>query len=953
MIRTRCGIGKGSAGFAVLAAAMVGIVLSPVLGTEILRNSTVLVSDNFNTTAVGGNDTLGNQPHADVGAWISDDGTLNDYISNSGAQGVEEGDACLRLDHDGSNGAQLKATFPLVTTVGDTVTWRSRVYFTSGGGDDDYQFSMRTTGSGSFPDDFVVLCTIRSGVVNAYNGSAYVPTGTTIVMDQWTTWEISYTRGASTFSWLVNGAGDSAAPTLPGASGRDIGFAMFFGNGSSHGHPVYLDAPSTGAPPPNDNCANAYTATAGVYGGSTALATVDGTASCGTSNGSPDVWYKVTPTYSGTLGISTCGSGFDTVASIYSGCGGAELGCNDNCSGTPCGGTDSCLGVAVTGGSTYFIRVSGVSGATGHYVLNISVPPPPPPANDLCSAAIVITDGTYTGGTGTALNDGSNACGGTLGPDVWYAYSAPVDSVLNADLCGSSYDTVLSVHTGCPGNAGNAIACNDDCSSVPGGACNSSRSCITTNITGGVTYYLRVTGWNGGTGNYTLHVSHIPLAPPPPNDACGSAIAIGNGTVTGSTNWATNDGDAPCGSSGTAADAWYAYTATCNGVLSADTCGSTYNTVLSVHSACPGTVGNTLACNDDCSGTATSCLQVPVTSGLTYLIRVSGSSGARGDFTLHTSCGPAITTPSLPLVQSFETDAVGSTGGWETAPSLAISPPSVCTVPPPVEVIATDPSPASGGTHSLHWFEPSGSPRSAVVRRWVAPASSTTAVMKVNYDFKIVQQTNHALIPVVSGFNGSGVLNLNVYSVRFDSTTDDGLPIGWNYLDNGNWNNFIPITDTNQVIGHWFHYYAIINVGTHLVDLTITPLDVGGAGGHIIGSFQGGNPLDADVANYTGVFIFQSNIAATSELILDNLKVEIVGQEACNTPWADADGDGDVDMNDFAVFQRCFTGAATGLLPGCNCFDRNANSAVGTDDFNKFKLCGSGAGVPANPLCAP
>src|SRR5207244_2839148 len=51
---------------------------------------------------------------------------------------------------------------------------------------------------------------------------------------------------------------------------------------------------------------------------------------------------------------------------------------------------------------------------------------------------------------------------------------------------------------------------------------------------------------------------------------------------------------------------------------------------------------------------------------------------------------------------------------------------------------------------------------------------------------------------------------------------------------------------------------------------------------------------------------------------------------ACHHPFADVDNDGDVDFDDFAVFQRCFTGptdtlTSLGLLGYCHCFDRNAD----------------------------
>ena len=42
----------------------------------------------------------------------------------------------------------------------------------------------------------------------------------------------------------------------------------------------------------------------------------------------------------------------------------------------------------------------------------------------------------------------------------------------------------------------------------------------------------------------------------------------------------------------------------------------------------------------------------------------------------------------------------------------------------------------------------------------------------------------------------------------------------------------------------------------------------------------------------------------------------------CHSPiWADTDGDGDVDMDDFAVFQTCYTGANTGVSGACRCLD--------------------------------
>ena len=83
----------------------------------------------------------------------------------------------------------------------------------------------------------------------------------------------------------------------------------------------------------------------------------------------------------------------------------------------------------------------------------------------------------------------------------------------------------------------------------------------------------------------------------------------------------------------------------------------------------------------------------------------------------------------------------------------------------------------------------------------------------------------------------------------------------------------------------------------------------------------------------------------------------------CRTPFADADGDADVDMNDFAVFQRCSTGStgaalleSAGGVP-CSCFDRDQNAAVDHTDLTQFLACASAPGVPwsadLTPVCVP
>jgi hypothetical protein len=60
-------------------------------------------------------------------------------------------------------------------------------------------------------------------------------------------------------------------------------------------------------------------------------------------------------------------------------------------------------------------------------------------------------------------------------------------------LCGSSFDTTLAVFDSC---GGIELACNDDYCAL--------QSQLTIDLTAGQTYLIRVAGYNGQTGGYTL-----------------------------------------------------------------------------------------------------------------------------------------------------------------------------------------------------------------------------------------------------------------------------------------------------------------------------------------------------------------------------------------------------------------------------------------------------------------
>ncbi len=402
----------------------------------------------------------------------------------------------------------------------------------------------------------------------------------------------------------------------------------------------------TAAPPPppsNDACTSALALSVGLTSfGSTTYATADGTATCGGSAG-PDVWYRVLTPLTGTLRLDTCGSLYDTVLSVHAFCPGTaanQIACNDDHTSGVVGCSnlrDSAMEIPVGGGFTYWVRVAGFQGTTGGFAFSTAYVAP---SNDDCDNAAAYTIGQITGGTlAGATNDGSAACGNAAaGADAWYRFVAPQTGNLRIDTCDSGFDTVLSVYSACPGTYSTELACNDD---APTGTCTTPLlSALDVGVIAGSTYLIRVSGYAGSVGHFTVRSGYIV----PANDACAGAIPMATGTsVAGATTGGTSvDGSSSCGLTGSAPDLWYRLVPTCSGTLRFDTCGSSFDTVLSVHSSCPGTSLNQLACNDDhgnggaggCVGLRESALELAVSSGSTYWVRVSGYNGGSGAFLL-------------------------------------------------------------------------------------------------------------------------------------------------------------------------------------------------------------------------------------------------------------------------------------------------------------------------------
>jgi hypothetical protein len=194
-------------------------------------------------------------------------------------------------------------------------------------------------------------------------------------------------------------------------------------------------------------------------------------------------------------------------------------------------------------------------------------------------------------------------------------------------------------------------------------------------LTGATTYdaYVRADCDANGLSAWFGPISFTTATPPPANDLCANAIAIGCNSVTiGTTVASTTTGaEAFCGTTlNTAGGVWYTLPGW-DGPMTASLCGTAFDTKIGVFTGSCGAF-TCITGNDDFCG-----LQSEVTwagaSGTTYYIYVTGFGAATGAFVLTTECGSnnsACTENGLTL--EFQTDAAPFETTWEIRNSTGV-----------------------------------------------------------------------------------------------------------------------------------------------------------------------------------------------------------------------------------------------------------------------------------------
>jgi Matrixin len=385
-------------------------------------------------------------------------------------------------------------------------------------------------------------------------------------------------------------------------------------------------------------------------------------------------------------------------------------------------------------------------------------PPTPTPTtasglgNDACANAISIDAAPYSNTQITTAatsepSDPSVGCGnGSRAKSVWYRFTAPSNGSLTATTFGANYDTILAAYVGsCGAFSPVPGGCNDDTSGR--------QSRISFQATAGTTYSFITTAYsnNGGslvfqltfqgvgntatptatltprppTPTYTSGPPATPTAtsaaptatptsrPPTPtfttapapvpagltNDSVDAPVDIlaTPFTHTMSTTSATLDASDPsptCGNRSRARSVWYRFIAPSDGMLTVDTFGSSYDTILTAFVASGGRL-SAVTCNDDTSSMQ-SRVFFQTSSGTTYYVMVTAYGNNGGNLVVHANFQSSGAAPPR-TATATTTQASASATPTATQPPAFTATPTMtpATSGPPNAGLANDMCPSA------------------------------------------------------------------------------------------------------------------------------------------------------------------------------------------------------------------------------------------------------------------
>ena len=302
--------------------------------------------------------------------------------------------------------------------------------------------------------------------------------------------------------------------------------------------------------------------------------------------GNQTVWWSWTATTTESVSISTLGSDFDTILSIYTGnsVGAlAHIGSNDDS-----GGLQSVVSFTSQAGVTYAIQVNGYGSATGTIKLNLPAQAGAPTIIDEPDNVSVLL--------GNPFSLQVVAEGQTPFSYQWYFDDQPILGEINATYSVASAELVDEGY-----------------------------------------YKVSVSNTIGiAISRYALvSVEQVDIQPGSDHFAEAYLLSASSGRVISDNNLATGETGEPNhgGVSLPLSSIWYKLIAPANGRLSVNTFGSDFDTVIAAYSGSAVSSLSLIKDNDD-ADSLQSKISFVVTEGLTYYIAVDGYYNSVGSVTL-------------------------------------------------------------------------------------------------------------------------------------------------------------------------------------------------------------------------------------------------------------------------------------------------------------------------------
>jgi hypothetical protein len=228
---------------------------------------------------------------------------------------------------------------------------------------------------------------------------------------------------------------------------------------------------------------------------------------CAGSGYGATAWYRFRAERSGPHTVTTLGSDFDTVLSVYRAAPGGGMptfgereGCGDDFNDDE---RTSFVDFDAQAGRIYYAQVGGFAFTDGIDEGQIVIAAYQPPANDARASADRIDAGGgvagYNFNASTQTGERQSCGGAAYGATTWYKVTAPAIGDATVTVTSTDMDAVVAVYQG---SSGTPIGCNDN---APG-------STTSASLAGRVSpgeYFIQVGGRDGEQGTFEVRVTFV------------------------------------------------------------------------------------------------------------------------------------------------------------------------------------------------------------------------------------------------------------------------------------------------------------------------------------------------------------------------------------------------------------------------------------------------------------